>query len=311
MEEIETRLLRYFVMASDELHFSRAAGRLGISPPTLTHQIQKLERLLGSKLFRKRSTQRIELSEAGVSFCDHARAILHQLDEAAAMVRQVERGEIGRIEIGCMFVNIFDGLIADYINPFRSANPSVDITLRHLVTMEQIKAIVRNELDFGFARLPPNLPSGLEGLEVLSHPLMVAVPASHPLASAESIEPSTLRNQSFVNFSLDADMAAWRQTDAVAVVGKFAPKVVKHASNLASVLGYVSAGVGIAIVAEPLRRLNIPNVVYRPITGMHVPFSTTAFIYRKSEPSAAARAFIKHIRHSVALHARMKRGASS
>lgn len=298
MGDLETRLLRSFLAAAEELHFARAASRLQITPPTMTAHIKRLERRISAKLFT-RTNQQVQLTDAGRSFVTYAREIIHQIDEAGAVVRKTERGEIGLLELGCMFVNLFDGVIPKIVSQFRLAYPSIDVTIHHFVSMDQINAIARNDLDCGFARLPPKLPTGLHGFNVMHDSLLVAVPANHPLASAKTIEPAALRNQGFINFKFESDMAFWRQTDVVASAGNFTPKIVKRAHNLVEVLAHVSAGLGVAIVAEPLKRLQIPNVVYRPISGMQVPQTATALVYRRNETSAVTRAFIKFVRDNA------------
>src|SRR5262245_1782742 len=113
MSDIETRLFRYFVALSDEQHFGRAAVNLGISPSTLTNQIQKLEARLGARLVERRGNTHIELTDTGKRFLERARNVLREADEAEVVARQAARGEIGRIEIGFMAVAILSGAIED------------------------------------------------------------------------------------------------------------------------------------------------------------------------------------------------------
>jgi len=94
MTEIETRLFRYFVGLAEEQHFGRAAMNLGISAPTLTQQIKKLEQQLGAKLVQRRGNTHVELTEAGLRVLDRARAVLREAKEAVAVARQAARGEV-------------------------------------------------------------------------------------------------------------------------------------------------------------------------------------------------------------------------
>ncbi len=87
MSDIETRLFRYFVAVAEERHFARAAERLGITPPTLTHQFKKLERELRVKLAKRKGNTRVILTEAGQRFLPRAREVLRQAEEAAAVAR--------------------------------------------------------------------------------------------------------------------------------------------------------------------------------------------------------------------------------
>src|SRR3954469_12630206 len=96
MTEIETRLFRYFVGLAEEQHFGRAAMNLGISAPTLTQQIKKLEEQLGAKLVQRRGNTHVELTEAGLRVLEHARNVLREAQEAVAGPAPGGRGQAGR-----------------------------------------------------------------------------------------------------------------------------------------------------------------------------------------------------------------------
>src|SRR5438309_1902213 len=115
MSDIETRLFRYFVALAEEQHFSRAALRLKITPPTLTHQIKKLERELEASLVVRKGNTNVVLTEAGVRFLERARQVLQQVEEAKVVAQRAERGEIGRIEVGLMPSAIFAGVLQTLI----------------------------------------------------------------------------------------------------------------------------------------------------------------------------------------------------
>src|ERR1700739_2835326 len=99
MSDIETRLLRYFVAVAEEHHFANAAERLRITPPTLTHQIRKLETELGARLLQ-RGGRKVVVTDAGQRFLTRARDILRDVEEATAIARQAGRGELGRLQLG-------------------------------------------------------------------------------------------------------------------------------------------------------------------------------------------------------------------
>src|SRR6187401_1409561 len=123
MLDIDTRLFRYFVAVADEKQFARASARLGITPPTLTHQIQKLEHMLDVQLFKRKAGSDIELTEAGKRLLEHARKVLLQTGEAQLAAQQAARGEVGRIEVGFMPSATFAGVIHKYIGEFQRQNP--------------------------------------------------------------------------------------------------------------------------------------------------------------------------------------------
>src|SRR3546814_6010851 len=108
---MDLRHLRYFVAVAEELHFARAAERLGITPPSLTQQIQSLEAELGVRLLN-RTKRSVELTDAGQRFIEEARKTIRQAEQTELVGRQAGRGELGRIEIGYMTSSTCAGIVA-------------------------------------------------------------------------------------------------------------------------------------------------------------------------------------------------------
>jgi DNA-binding transcriptional LysR family regulator len=302
MGEIETRLFRYFVVLADEQHFGRAALHLGISPPTLTNQIQKLERRLGAKLVERRGNTHIELTETGKRFLERARNVLREADEAEAVARQAARGEIGRLEIGLMAVACLDGLIANCIGGFQKQNPGIEIILRQMVTKDQIHDILAHTLDFGFVRAPEQYPAGIQGFVVSRHVTVLAMPQDHPLAGQKRIKPSSLGAQPFINTWPDFEIGFWKATHEVGALGGFTPQIVQRAKDMVSILSCVSAGQGVAVVSQPFTNMLVPNVVYREFDTDAPPMAKIAFIYRQNETSPVAQALLKFMRRHALTH---------
>ncbi|HET6681828.1 MAG TPA: LysR family transcriptional regulator, partial [Gemmatimonadaceae bacterium] len=98
IKHVELRHLRYFVAVAEELHFGRAAQRVGIAQPPLSQQIQQLERLLGARLLN-RSRRRVELTQAGRLLLDDARRILADVARATDRARRAELGEVGTLTV--------------------------------------------------------------------------------------------------------------------------------------------------------------------------------------------------------------------
>src|SRR5579872_54821 len=206
MSDIETRLFRYFVALAEEQHFARAALRLGISPPTLTHQIKKLENGLGAKLLQRKGNRGVIVTEAGQRFLLRAREVLRQVEEAAAIARQAERGELGRLQVGFVISVFGAGLLRSWLGAFQQANPAIEITMHRLGPVAQIAGIMRKELDAGFTRAPRKYPSGVRGFEIYRQPLMLALPSEHPLARLKDISPAMLEREVFVSITPEFDL---------------------------------------------------------------------------------------------------------
>src|SRR2546430_6105065 len=113
------------------------------SPPTLTHQIKKLESQLGTRLVERKGNTHVVLTEAGIRFLERARDVLRQVEEAKVVAQQAARGEVGRIEIGFMPAATCAGLMQNLLGEFQRANPAIEINMHKLVPMQQITGIIR------------------------------------------------------------------------------------------------------------------------------------------------------------------------
>jgi DNA-binding transcriptional LysR family regulator len=304
MGDIETRLFRYFVALAEEQHFARAALRLGITPPTLTHQIKKLERELGAKLLERKGNRAVVVTEAGHRFLAHVRDVLRRVEEAAAVARQAGRGELGQLELGFMTVVSGAGLLRSWIGAFQRANPAIDITVRKLSPIAQIGGILRKELDAGFTRMPHKYPSGVRGFEIHRQGMALALPSEHPLVRRKTITPAELTREAFVSFLPEVDLGFHGYTETIARIGNFIPRVVRRDDDFIAVLAYVALGYGIAIVPEIVKTMDVSNVVFRNIAADPAPQTSIAFIY-SSAPSPSASLLIRHMqRHALRNHGR-------
>jgi DNA-binding transcriptional LysR family regulator len=296
MSYIENRLFEYFVAVAEEQHFARAAERLGITPPTLTHQIQKLESRLGVKLLRRKGNTKVAITEAGQRVLAGAREVLRQAEETAAIARQAGRGELGRLELGFMLSVSSAGLLENWIGPFERANPAIDVITHRLASVAQIIGIMRNELDAGFARTPNKYPSGVRGFEVYRQGMALALPRKHLLTRHKAISPAMIAREAFVSTTHELDFGFLSYTEAIADIGNFIPRVVKREDDFIAVLSYVARGHGIAVVPELLTKTtSFSNVVFRNIAADPVPRMSIAFVYG-SDPSPSAKLLIQHMR---------------
>jgi DNA-binding transcriptional LysR family regulator len=295
MSYIETRLFHYFVAVAEEQHFTRAALRLKITPPTLTEQIKKLERDLGLKLLVRRGNTPVSLTPAGMRFLAQALQVLRQVEHATAVARRAARGELGCVDIGFMTSTSLAGLLPTWLVGFRRANPAIDIEMHKLVPVAQIAGLMRKELDAGFTRTPNKYPAGLQGFEIYRQPLVLALPSKHPLARRKDIAPAMLKDETFLNSGTEVDVQFWGHTDKIAEIGNFTPRIVKRDDDLSTALAYVALGYGIAVVPKLITRMNVANVVYRPIVAKPVPLTSIAFVYRR-DASPSGTLLIKHMR---------------
>ena len=128
MASVDLRLLRYFLAVAEEAHLTKAAERLGIRQPPLSQQIRALEQELGVTLFN-RLPRGMELTESGRALLADARNIIALVDQAVDGVRQVSRGEAGRLTVGFTGSAAFHPFVPSVIRRFRDAAPNVRLVL--------------------------------------------------------------------------------------------------------------------------------------------------------------------------------------
>jgi DNA-binding transcriptional LysR family regulator len=297
MANTELRLYRYFVTLCEEENFSRAAERLAITPPTLTHQIQKLEKDLNVRLLNRKTKKKFQPTEAGIRFLESARDVLHWADEAEKTARKAARGEIGRLEIGYMITTAYSGLVQRFIKNFLNRYPGIDITLHQVSTVNLVSGILSSEFDVGFARVLKQYPTGLSGFAFYRAPVLLALPSNHPFArKSGAIDPKTLSDEAFVSTSVGYDFAFTRHVEAIANLGGFTPKISKRAEDLTTVLTYVSLGYGIAAVSQDMANCHVPNVTFKKLAAKAVPDVVFSFMHRANESGPAVKVFIGAMR---------------
>lgn len=300
---MELRHLRYFVVLAEELHFARAAERLRIAQPGLTQQIQALERELGVRLFH-RTKRSVELSDAGVLLLEEARLTLAQAERAELVARRAGRGELGRVEIGYVGSAAYSGVLSATVFAFRQAYPEVDLRLREMDMERQLTELGEGRLDIGFIRPPVrDCPPGVIIATIFTEPVIVALRRDHPLAAREAVAIAALADEPFITTHLQAGVGFYEHTMAVCRQGGFTPRVAQKARQFATIISLVGAGLGVAIVPDSLRRVQLADVVYRPLADASE-LAELAIAFRRDEPSPAVKAFLQKVRDGAEPEAR-------
>ena len=259
---VELRHLRYFVAVAEELHFGRAAARLGIAQPPLSQQIQQLERALGALLF-ERTRRQVRLTEAGALLLEHARRILGDVARAGGAVQRAARGELGTLTVAFAASVMFLEL-PGVIRAFRARYPDVTLSLREMPTAWQLAALDSGEIDLGFLRETPATPR-LTIEPVMREPLRLAIPRAHPLAARQRVPLALLAEEPFVLFPAELAPGLHAQVLALCRAAGFEPRVVQESRELYTTVSLVEAGLGVTIVPASLEKMGWTGVVYRPL----------------------------------------------
>jgi DNA-binding transcriptional LysR family regulator len=261
---MELRHLRYFVAVAEELHFGRAAARLGIAQPPLSQQIRQLERELGVELFA-RARRRVALTEPGRVLLGHARAILQRAAQASEDVRRAARGETGALSVGVVASATY-GLMPRVFRTFRARHPDVAVGVAVMSTGAQVAALRAGQLDLGLARTPFG-DETLVAETVLEEPVVVALPAGHPLSARRALRLAALAREPFVLFPRDRRPGWYDFVLGLCREAGFQPQVAEDAPELATAMALVAAGIGVTLVPASVKDLRRSGVDYRAIAS--------------------------------------------
>lgn len=292
---MELRHLRYFIAVAEELHFAKAAECLGISGPTLTVQIQQLERGLHARLLA-RSKRSVALTPAGEAFLGEARLAVAQFERAQSVGQRAGRGEMGRIEIGYVGSASYAGVLQAQLQRFRQSWPDVAIVAKEHPMHALPGLLEEGHIDVGLVRLPMQLSGALAAHTLFHDVFCVALPSAHVLADV----PGPLRAKALAGESFIVPEQSLG-THEVGRRGRFTPRIGMMPGSLFAVLTQVSVAAGVAIVPSVLKDVvNMPGVRFKPLAGTPID-SSVAAIYRRQERSAAVSKFIKQITSTRAL----------
>lgn len=279
---MELRQLQYFLVVADELHFGRAAEMLNMSQPPLTVAIKKLERELSVQLF-ERTTRSVKLTSAGQLFRDSLAPVLADLDRVVAEVSEVNTGLRGKVSVGFVSSASYT-VIPEAVALFRARRPQVELLLRPVTTDEQVDLLVEGNLDVGILRDPTRLP-GMDMEQIHTEPLVLALPASHPLTNLDVVAVEDIAGEDFVLYPYK-HMSGFFSVVHSLFDGYEQPHIVEQAIHQETILGLVAAGLGMSILPESVSRFQMPSVAFRPI-ATH-PQSSLYMARGSANPAAAA-----------------------
>lgn len=292
---MDATLLRAFLETADAGSLSRAARALDLSQPSLTVQIQRLERHLGVTLFRRHG-RGVALTDAGTALYPRARRLLDETRAIEDAVRGEQAYAASTLSVGAI-PTIAPYVLPDALRRLRSRDAALRIELREDYSAALARMLGEGTLDVVIAALPYAFaPHETETLG--TDALMVAVPSSHPAARAGRITLAQLHDSPAI--TLDPAHCLGEQVAGFCSSRQVLPSVVCRSAQLATVLELVGAGVGVSIVpALAASRHNTPQTVYVPLVDHVLQREIVAVWRRGAKPSAAARAFVECVRETV------------
>lgn len=289
---MEFRHLRCFLAVAEELHFARAAERLHIEQSPLSRTIKELEEDLGEQLFI-RTSRSTRLTRAGRLFLEHVPRIFTALHQARDSVKAAANGFHGQLRIA-----LSDGITPSRLPTLlalcRQEEPEVDIRLFEVPLAQQIKGLHDDLYDVGFAQ-SDEVGEGIASQAVWSDPLMVAVPARHPLLKFKRIPLEEMMRYPLVLCDPLACEGHARQVERVLRRSDMEPLIAERVASCDLMMALVSAGFALGLTGAPhIAASREPGVVARPLAGRS-PVLTTYVLHREGESSEVLSRFIERV----------------
>ncbi|HEY1774600.1 MAG TPA: LysR substrate-binding domain-containing protein [Solirubrobacteraceae bacterium] len=283
----ELRLLRYFVAVAEELHFGRAAKRLGIAQPPLSNAIRTFERQLGVELFR-RTSRSVALTAAGETLLRGGRRVLAVYAETLADIDVQARSQKSRLRVGFDATTV--AATTGFVRAFRSSDPQIELDLRSLAWGEGAASLADGTVDVAIVRLPVD-DATLACQPLFRETRVAVVHAQHPLAVHRTLTLAQLQGETLVLprgtlGGWDAELLIAPQlTDA-------ARSAAPAAASVEELIVRVAACNGIGVLPESLgESLRHAGFVEVPVSD--APPSIVALVWRRNGAIAPVRRFVQ------------------
>lgn len=259
---IDLRQLRYFVCLAEELHFGRAAERLGIAQAPLSLQIRAMEDRLGVMLFH-RTTRRTRLTAAGDTLLRHARSLLDGMDRAVAQTRAMAGETTGRITVAG--VNLaMTHVIPPIVAEFRRKWPAVIVDLAHIGTSEQLRQLESGEINVAFIR-PTERPAHAQVETLMREGFVAALPKGHRLTAKAEVSLQDLAQEPLIGYApiIGASYATFLMNEFRRAGLHL--RIVQESTHTTGVASHVASGLGVAVMPEWITNIRSPYLEFRPV----------------------------------------------
>jgi DNA-binding transcriptional LysR family regulator len=273
MNDVEVRQLRYFVAVAEELHFGRAAERLGMAQPPLSRAISRLERRLGVQLLI-RSTRAVSLTPAGQVLLREARVALVAVSAAANRARHA--GQDGLSLRVALKADYDAGMLPAITTAYREECPEVEIDLVLGGRGEQATALRAGVADVGLLATPFD-GDGLDVEPLVTEPRVLALAADDPLAARSVLRLADLAGRTLPDGSAAVDGGTKQATSSEP----------RHL-DLAQVFSLVELGSLVWFPPASLARRHArPGVAYRTVEDLTPSTLVVAWPQASTSPSVA------------------------
>ncbi|MHA7175270.1 LysR substrate-binding domain-containing protein [Arthrobacter sp. Sr24] len=283
---MEVRQMRYFVAVAEEKHFGRAAQRLHMAQPPLSQQIKALEEQVGAQLLI-RTTRKVDLTAAGELLLVRARLLLAEIEKLEQDVKLVGQGASGVLRIGVSGTATYR-LMPVIVQAARIHMPGLRLSVHgEMLTPEMEIALEEQRVDVAVLR-PPIRSNQLSLKFLEKDELVVALPEDHELASRGMLELSELAEEPFITYP-GSSAVNTISTEACRQAG-FSPHVVQETQETSTLLSFVAAGMGVALVPAARRMFALQGIVFRQLRN--APAVDLAVAWKTDTETALLKKFL-------------------
>lgn len=289
---MDLRHLKCFLAVAEELHFARAAERLHMEQSPLSRAIKELEEDLGIQLFA-RTTRSTRLTRAGKLFLEHVPRVFAAMQQARDSVRAAANGYHSQLRIA-----LSDGItpprFAAFLALCRQEEPEVEIRLFQVPLSQQIKGLHDDLYDVGFAQ-SDEVGDGIAAISVWKDPLMVAVPARHPVLNHKRVALDEVLRYPLVLGDPQACEGYVRQVDRILRKVDQEPLIAERVASPDLMMALVAAGFALGLAgASQIAPYLESGVVARPLAG-RFPALTTYLLRTEGDLSETMARFIERV----------------
>ena len=294
---MELRHLKYFLAVAETQNIRLAAQKVHVTQPAISRKIKELESELGVQLF-DRLPKGLSLNRAGKVYQKQLGAIIHQIEDANAKVRQFAQTEYGTLALGSPDFVLLEGPAAQALQQFRRANNNIDLEVFSDTPMVLLKRLELEQVDGVFGYFMPPLDDEYAVEVVAQDKLVLAFPASWRDRLSKTMTIEALNQFPAVRLTKSADPHYFEWQDALFHDLGWTPKSTQWAHGESTVLGLVAAESGVAIVNERhlLRHTNSIDCIALDLLPNDV---TLNFIYKQHSDNPALNLFLKCLSQQV------------
>jgi len=262
---MELEQLKCFVAVAEELHFGRAAQKMGLLPASLGRHVRLLEESLGTRLM-SRTTRSVSLTENGAALLEEVRPLLHRLQALAEEFRSRKNQPATVLRIGAID-SAAAGLIPPLLHDFREQCPGIVTQLVEDKSIRLIPKLIAGRLDIVFIRPRDGLSRNL-AVRTLTHETpVIALAVTHPLAGGDRVSVKELGDEPLIVPERRSRPHSYDLTMKLFEDAGLHPRIAQIADEKQTIINLVAAGIGSAIVPRWTAKLAVSGVTFVPLAS--------------------------------------------